>query len=646
MQGASPFLVLAGRAGSLVIERTADGPPLWRHLGAHVSLEPQPPFLEATRSPASFSADVDRPLSIAPTLGDAGDFPPIISGSRGGRLLAPTLEVEAIEALPHELQIQLVDRRAGLGLRQIIRLDGDSDLFVFNTEVANLGEQPLSVESLSAAVLPIASSFSRLRAFRGRHGAEFREVVEPMPGHTWLRLGREGLPGHAGPPGLFLLGEGAGWHAGEVLGAQLAWSGSHRVEVARVREGFWALLAGEAFAPGEVTLGPGETLCSPDLLVACSGEGLNGASQAFHAAVRARMTWPGGRMRPRPVHLNSWEGLYFDQDEAAVMALAQRAAALGVERFVLDDGWFRGRSYDRAGLGDWTPDPVKYPRGLGPVAARVAELGMEFGLWVEPEMVNPDSDLYRLHPDWALGASLSTVPTARHQLVLDLSNAEVSAYLLENLDRLLASQSVAYLKWDHNRTLVAAAGADGRAAYHRQIVSLYALIDALGARHPHVEIESCAAGGGRIDAGIATRTHRFWTSDNLDGLSRLEIQRGFLAFMPPETMGAHVGQSPSHTTGRRQSLSFRAAVALPGHFGVELDPADLGEAERDQLAEWIALYKRLRDRLHSGRTWLGEAGDGLCWQAVGEPNDLVLFLYRSAPARGASGSAGASTDVR
>ncbi len=228
------------------------------------------------------------------------------------------------------------------------------------------------------------------------------------------------------PPGVFLLGEGAGRHAGEVLGAQLAWSGSHRVEVTRLREGFWALSAGEAFAPGEMVLGPGETLRSPDLLVTWSGEGLNGASQAFHAAVRARMTWPGGRMRPRPVHLNSWEGLYFDQDEAKVMALAERAAALGVERFVLDDGWFRGRSSDRAGLGDWAPDPVKYPRGLGPLAARVAELGMEFGLWVEPEMVNPDSELYRRHPEWALGASLSNLPTARHQLVLDLSNAEVS----------------------------------------------------------------------------------------------------------------------------------------------------------------------------------------------------------------------------
>ena len=488
------------------------------------------------------------------------------------------------------------------------------------------------MESLSAAILPVPAGVSRLRAFRGRHGAEFQEVVEPMPSQTWLRLGREGLPGHAGPPGVFLLGEGAGRHAGEVLGAQLAWSGSHRVEVTRVREGFWALSAGEAFAPGEMVLGPGETLRSPDLLVTWSGEGLNGASQAFHAAVRARMTWPGGRMRPRPVHLNSWEGLYFDQDEAKVMALAERAAALGVERFVLDDGWFRGRSSDRAGLGDWAPDPVKYPRGLGPLAARVAELGMEFGLWVEPEMVNPDSELYRRHPEWALGASLSNLPTARHQLVLDLSNAEVSAYLLESLDRLLASQPIAYLKWDHNRTLVAAAGADGRAAYHRQVVSLYALIDALRARHPHVEIESCAAGGGRIDAGIATRTHRFWTSDNLDALSRLEIQRGFLAFMPPELMGAHVGQSPSHTTGRRQSLAFRAAVALPGHFGVELDPADLGDAERDQLREWIALYKRLRERLHSGRTWLGEGGDGLLWQAVGEPNDLLLFLYRFAPA--------------
>jgi alpha-galactosidase len=344
-----------------------------------------------------------------------------------------------------------------------------------------------------------------------------------------------------------------------------------------------------------------------------------------HAAVRQRLQWPGSAMRPRPVHANSWEACYFDHDEARIVALAAACSAVGVERFVLDDGWFKGRNGDNAGLGDWTADPVKYPQGLRPLAERIVAMGLEFGLWVEPEMVNPNSDLYRAHPDWALHLPGRDQPTARNQLVLDLRKPEVRDYLFDALDSLLRDLPVSYLKWDHNRDLTPAGGA-------AQVLGVYDLLARLRAAHPMVEIESCSGGGGRSDAGIAAYTHRFWASDNLDAVSRTGIQRGFLNFLPPEVMGSHIGASPAHATGRTQSLAFRAAIAMPGHFGIELDPRRLDDSARAELADWIAFHKRWRGLLHEGHTWLGKGADGLIWQAQGRADEFLLFAIRTTPA--------------
>jgi len=454
-----------------------------------------------------------------------------------------------------------------------------------------------------------------------RHAAEFVESVEPLPAHQWRRETRRGLPGHGGPPGLYLLGQGADWDQGLVLAAQLAWSGDAALAVERDDDGRHVLSAGAADG---FTLQPGERFEAPPLLLAISGQGRNGAMQQMHGLVRARLDWPGQAMRPRPVHLNSWEACYFRHDEARILGLARAAAAIGVERFILDDGWFLGRNHDHAGLGDWTADPAKYPDGLKPLAQGVNALGLEFGLWVEPEMVNPDSDLYRTHPDWALHVPSAPQPTARNQLVLNLSLPAVEDYLFAALDTLLSDVPIAYLKWDHNRELAPAGGLG-------QVQGLYRLLARLRAAHPHVEIESCAGGGGRIDVGIAAFTHRFWTSDNLDAVSRATIQRGFQAFFPPELMGAHVGASPAHATGRRQSLGFRAGVALPGHFGVEMDPSKLPETEQAELAGWIAFHKQWRHLLHGQTLAMGEGADGLVWQASGDGAEWVLFVTRIAP---------------
>ncbi|MDH7639340.1 alpha-galactosidase [Sphingomonas oryzagri] len=615
---------------SLVLEKRSDLPPLWRWWGARVGMTALASLSDG-RPPASFSLDVDQPLDVAPAFGSGRFGAPALRAHRDGRSFSHRFRHVRTEADGARILMLLTDPVARISLEQEVALDAKSDVLTLSTLVRNDGDTPLSIEWLAAATLPLPADCETLRAFTGRHTAEFAPVLVAMPSDSWVRENRRGLTGHAGPPGVFISGPGGTRHAGRTYAAQLAWSGNHRIEVACDDDGLWTLQMGEAFAPGEIVLSPGASYRTPAMLATFSADGLNGASQNFHAAIRRRAPWPREGMRPRPVHLNSWEGLYFAQDESSLKELATRAAVLGAERFVVDDGWFRGRDNDEAALGDWVADPRKYPRGLGPLAGHVTSLGMEFGLWVEPEMVSPDSDLFRAHPEWILQIDGQPLLTARHQLVLDLGRSDVRDHLFDRLDELLSGLPIAYLKWDHNRDLVAAGGADGRARYHDQVVGAYALFDRLLAAYPGLEIEACAGGGGRIDAGIAERCHRFWTSDCIDATSRVEMQRGFLAFMPPEMMGSHVGASPAHSTGRSQGMAFRSAVALPGHFGIELDPATLDEANEALLADGVARYKALRDRLHHGRVWLGEGPDGLVWQAHGEAGRGLLIVTRTAP---------------
>ncbi|MDM4777904.1 alpha-galactosidase, partial [Micromonospora sp. b486] len=267
--------------------------------------------------------------------------------------------------------------------------------------------------------------------------------------------------------------------------------------------------------------------------------------------------------------LNVWEAVYFGHELDRLRALADAAAEVGVERFVLDDGWFRGRRHDQAGLGDWWVDGEVWPDGLQPLIDHVRGHGMQFGLWVEPEMVNPDSDLFRAHPEWVLQAPGRLPPPWRHQQALDLVNPDAYAYLLERLDAVLGEHDgIAYLKWDHNRDLTEA-GHAGRPGVHAQTLAVYRLLDELRARHPGVEIESCSSGGARVDLEILRRTDRVWASDCNDALERLSIQRWTGLLLPPELVGTHIGPERSHTTHRVHDLSFRAVTALFGHHGIE-----------------------------------------------------------------------------
>ena len=615
------FLSLHGKAVSLILELPNGEAPLWRYWGARLPDDIKLQPLRVSRPTPSFSLDFDQPLSIFPGLGVGWFGQSALLAHRAGSDWTFQATSCLVEQSGQSAVFRLTDDVAKIAVAITLTLDAESDDLTVSTTLTNIGDAVIDVLWLAAGTLPLPGDAYKVCSFGGRHNDEFVPVTDALTRSIWRRENRRGLTSHDCFPGAVVEADSV------TYGAQLAWSGNHTQSIEWIDDGRYQWQMGEWLAPGEMRLAAGESITAPEMLATC-GADANAVAQNFHAAIRQRMTWPGGKMKPRPVHLNTWEGFYFNHDEAALMALADAGAAVGIERFVLDDGWFAGRNDDTSSLGDWRTDAAKYPNGLKPLADHVTGLGMEFGLWVEPEMVNSDSDLHRTHPDWALATPGRPVITGRNQLVLDIAKPEVNDYLFEKIAELLSDLPISYLKWDHNRDLTTA-GAQPR--YRKQVAAAYALMARLRNAFPHVETEACAGGGGRIDAGVIRHTHRFWTSDNIDAVCRVSIQRGFLQFMPPELMGSHVGTSPAHATGRSQSMDFRGSVALPGHFGVELDVRKLDDGERIELAEWIAKYKAHRDRLHHGKVWQGAGDDGLLWQAHGDADALLLFLYRVIP---------------
>lgn len=476
----------------------------------------------------------------------------------------------------------------------------------------NDGTDRLWIEGLDLA-LPVPGRASELLDFTGRHNGERRPQRREVVDGTQLREARRGRTGQdaatllaAGTPGFDV-------DRGEVWAIHLAWSGNQRMWAHRSNGGRTALGGGELLLPGELALAPGASYRSP-WLYASYGDGLDAASARIHRTLRARPQHPPVG---RPVTLNTWEAVYFDHRLEPLVELAGLAARVGVERFVLDDGWFGARRHDRAGLGDWTVSPEAWPDGLGPLVERVRELGMQFGIWFEPEMVNPDSDLAREHPEWILGPRHRDAPLARQQLVLNVGHPDAFAHLLERIVDIVTEHRIDYIKWDHNRDLVEAIDrTSGRAGVHAQTLAVYRLMDAVREACPWLEIESCSAGGGRIDLGVVEHTDRFWTSDSNDPLERQRIQRWTSLLMPPELLGAHVGPATAHTSGRTSSLAYRAITAMVGSFGIEWDLREAAEDELDELDAWIDEFVRLRPLIERGVLLRLETQPALVAQSV------------------------------
>ncbi|TLS47965.1 alpha-galactosidase [Streptomyces montanus] len=515
---------------------------------------------------------------------------------------------ETYEADGDELRLRFSD--AGLGITLHYRMRHD----VVERWVTLVNEGP-TVEVLRADsatwTLPERDGW-RLSQLHGRWAAESRLVRTDLTYGEKVIGSRRGHTGHQHLPWV-ALDEEATEERGEVFGCALAWSGSWRIAVAQLPDARVQITGGAGYDDsGLVRLASGESFVTPVFAGLWSDGGFGGASRAWHAYQRAYVIPDAGQ--DRPVLYNSWEATEFDISEEQQRALARRAAAMGVELFVVDDGWFGARTSDRAGLGDWTPNADRFPAGLKPLADDVHALGMQFGIWVEPEMVNPDSELYRAHPDWVQFQPGRRRTELRNQLVLNLAREDVREYLWERLDELLSSAPIDYVKWDFNRCFTDAGWPDEpypQRLWVDHVHALYGLLDRLRAAHPGVAFESCSGGGGRIDLGIMARTDQVWTSDNTDPLDRLAIQHGFSQLHPARVMAAWVTDSPNtQLNGRVSSLRFRFVSAMAGVLGVGGDLTEWSDEELAEAREWVELYKEIRPVVQRGDLYRLRAPEG------------------------------------
>jgi alpha-galactosidase len=584
--------------------------------------------LLATRQELQACQAQEALITLSPEAATGFMGSPGVQMHRSGRQWAIYAKTKSVNLVDNQLTIISQCHGAEIQLTHCLALHASTDVLTATTAITNIGSSALWLDRCDAPCIPLPMRYNKILGFTGRWANEFQQVsIDRFPG-AYVRENRSGRTSHDSFPGVVVHTEDTNESSGSAYGLHLGWSGNHQLRIEEQHTGQAYAQLGELFFPGEMSLEPGEKYCSPTLYGTSTAHGFSAISESFHGYVRASLTDKRVRNKVRPVHFNTWEAVYFDLSYDRLCELADVAAEVGAERFVLDDGWFKNRKSDKAGLGDWFVDNTVFEDGLGPLIDHVKAKNMEFGLWVEPEMVNPDSDLYRAHSDWVLNADPAPLILSRNQLVLDLTRTEVQTYLFERLDALLTEYSISYLKWDMNRAVYQPNNQGGRAVGHYQTNALYTLLGRLRAAHPAVEIESCSSGGGRADFGILGFTDRIWTSDSNDALDRLRIQKGFSMFFPAEVMGAHIGPGVCHITGRILSMETRAGVAMFGHMGIEANLLEMDDDQTETLKAGVALHKKHRQLIHSGNlvrlnTQSNENGFGIIAQDGGE----ALFSY-------------------
>ena len=602
------------RAGGVALLLVSEGGRLPRvvhwgaDFGALTDVDATTLALADRWSVAPNSPDEGLVLGVLPEARYGWTGTPGLIGSRDGADWSPAWSLVSASVDGVALGEELVETGAacveymaeaaasGLALRVVIELL-PTGLVRAKAELTNLGESEYRVEELTVS-FPVPSEAREILDFAGRWGNE-RAVQRGVLNQGAHR--REGRHGRTGADSAYVLSLGSagfGYRDGEVWGVHTAFSGNHIHHAQRDYIGASVIGGGELLLAGECSLVTGQSYETPWVYFNYA-DGLDAQAERFHRHLRGLPVHPD---TPRPVTLNVWEAVYFDHDLDRLKELAERAAALGVERFVLDDGWFGSRRNDFAGLGDWVVSADVWPDGLTPLIDHVRSLGMQFGLWVEPEMVNLDSDLGRAHPEWIMQPGDGRLPVeSRHQQVLNLAIPGAYRHVLDQLSAVFAENHIDYIKWDHNRDLIDAGTApSGRPAVSQQTRAFYRLLDELRSRFPHMEWESCSSGGGRIDLEVMERAERVWVSDNIDPEERQRMLWWTGQLLPMEVMGSHVASGHSHTTGRWHDLNFRAATAVFGHFGIEWDLTQASDEEFEQLGWWVDWYKRNRDTICTG----------------------------------------------
>ncbi|MGA7148663.1 MAG: alpha-galactosidase [Microbacterium sp.] len=584
--------------------------------------------LSSGRPNASNGLDHPFPVALLPEAWTGWTGTAGLDGHRLGEAWSPkftpeTISITETEGLGGSLVMTALDAVAELAMTLQVEMV-PSGLVRMRASVQNLSPAPYVVDGLQLA-LPVPGYADDVLDLAGRW------AKERVPQRSRFEVGshlREGRHGRTGADAAFILtaGEsGFGFDRGEVWGLHVAFSGNHRSIAERTSTGERLLLGGELLLPGEVVLAQDETYSSP-YIYATYGQGLDQSAARVHEFLRARDDHPRS---PRPVVMNVWEAVYFDHDWSKLAELAVVAAEVGVERFVLDDGWFGARRDDTAGLGDWHVSTDVWGDGrFESLVDHVTSLGMEFGLWFEPEMVNVDSDLARRHPEWMLQVPGRLPVEFRNQQVLDISHPGAFEYIRDSIVGLVREHGIRFIKWDHNRDLIDAGSTrTGRAGVHEQTLATYRLLREIREACPDLEIESCSSGGARIDLAILEHTDRVWASDCIDAHERHQIQRWTAQLLPPELVGSHVGADQAHTTGRRLDLSFRAATALFGHFGIEWDLTSASSADLAALREWVDFYKSSRDLIHTGRVVRASSEDDALWLHGAVSPDRTRALY-------------------
>ena len=536
------------------------------------------------------------------------------------------------------LEITLKDEGSTLFVHLRYRVYSDSGIIERSTRIENRTSEAVTLESAQSATwtLPPERDY-RLHYLTGRWAGEWQLQSEQLQIGKRVIESRRGSTGVEANPWFAIdrIGETDESH-GPVWFGELGWSGSWRFTIERTSSDQCRVVGG--FNPFDFSyrLAPGESLETPPFFAGFTDTGHGEASRRLHRFQLEHVLPEAPHPRLRPVLYNSWEATEFNVNEAGQMALAEKASRLGVERFVVDDGWFGQRNNDHAGLGDWYVNPQKFPHGLKPLIDRVHNLGMDFGLWVEPEMVNPDSDLYRKHPDWVMNFPGRPRTEGRNQLVLNLARDDVKEYVFNWLDRLVTDNDIALLKWDYNRNWSEpgwpeAPLADQKKIWVRYVQNLYEIIDRLRSKHPRLEIEGCSGGGARVDLGMLHRVDQMWPSDNTDALDRLTIQYGFSEAYTPHAMMAWVTDVPNGINGRVTPLEFRFLVAMTGSLGIG---GNLNKWTEDEVAvagKMISLYKQIRATVQDGKLYrLGSpmASDFSAMQYISQDNQqAVVFAF-------------------